>query len=226
MSVRRYVRRAAFGTLLAAPVLAASAIPVPSASATTAGPAVSTSACHLPGHRQAPSSTGPDGRTKRPIGNRGRSEGLIGNLSPAPGSTVAVGSTISFLIADERPFPTPLSRDVAVTVNGVRVTATAGAEESGVPVTYANRRDKGSRSASCEVPFSFALPSSVSGSAHVQVTAHDGDGDKETVRWTLTVQTTTVPTGAVGGIVMAAAGGLVLLVVQVRRRRGPSLTHG
>lgn len=224
--MRRYLRRAAFGALLAAPVLAVPVIAVPSASAAPARPTPPASSCHLSGHRQAPPSTGQDGRAGRLTGNRGRAEGLIGNLSPAPGSTVAVGATISFLIADERPFPTPLSGDVAVTVNGVSVIATAGAEESGVPVTYAGRRGKGPRSPNCEVPFSFALPAGVSGSAHVQVSAHDGDGDKQTVRWTLTVATTTVPTGAVGGIVLAAVGGLVLLVVQVRRRRQVPLTHG
>jgi hypothetical protein len=221
----RYLRRAAFGALLAAPVLAVPVIGVPGASAAPAGPAVASS-CRPPGHRQATVSAGPDGQAERPNDNRGRAEPLIGNLSPAPGSTVAVAAAISFLIADERPFPAPLPGDVAVTVNGVRVTATAGAQESGVPISYANRRDKGPRSTSCEVPLSFALPADVSGCAHVQVTAHDGDGNSEMVRWTVTVQATTVPTGAVGGVVLAAVGGLALLVVQVRRRRAASITHG
>ena len=207
--MRGYVRRAAFAALLAAPVLV---VPVWTASAAPAKPVAPTPSCPLRAHPQAPD-------------RKGRDEGLIGNLSPAAGSTVAVGSTISFLIADERPFPTPLSGDVVVTVNGALVTATAGAGESGVPITYANRRDKGSRSTNCEIPFSFALPSSISGSVHVRATAHDGDGNKETVFWTLTVQTTTVPNGAVGGIGLAAIGGLVLIVIQIRRRRGATPTH-
>ena len=134
-------------------------------------------------------------------------------------------SAISFLIADEVPFPTPLSCDVLVTVNGASVTPTAGAEESGVPITYANPRDMGSRSTNREVPYSFALPSKISGRAHVRVTAYDGDGNKETISWTLTVQTTTVPTGAVGGIGLAVIGALVLMVVQIRRRRDATPTH-
>jgi hypothetical protein len=133
---------------------------------------------------------------------------------------VAPGSTVSFLIADEKPFPAPLSGDAAVTVNGTTVTPTAGAAESGVPITYANPRDKGSRSTRYEVPFSFALPVTITGSAHVRVTAYDGDGNKETACWTLTVQATELPSGTMGGIGVAAAGGLVLMVVQLRRRRG------
>lgn len=147
-------------------------------------------------------------------------EGLIDNLSPAPWSTVAPGSTISFLIADQAPFPAPLSGDVVVTVNGTTVTATAGPEESGVPVTYANGFDKGTRSTNCEVPYSFVLPAAVNGAVHLSATAYDGDGNKETVRWILTVGTTTLPSGAVGGIGLAAVGGLVLMVVQLRRRHG------
>ena len=199
--MKRYVRRAAFAALLAVPV------PVWTASAASAGSAVSVRSCSLPGHPQA-------------WAWDRRVEGLIGNLSPAAGSTVAPGSTISFLIADERPFPTPSSGDAVVTVNGVSVTPTAGAEESGVPITYANPRDEGSRSTRYEVPFSFALPATISGSAHVRATAYDGDGNRETVCWTLTVQETMLPSGAIGGIGLAAVGGVVLLVVQVRRRRG------
>ena len=204
--MKRYVRRAAFAALLAVPV------PVWTASAASAGSAVSVRSCSLPGHPQA-------------WAWDRRVEGLIGNLSPAAGSTVAPGSTISFLIADEVPFPTPLSCDVLVTVNGASVTPTAGAEESGVPITYANPRDMGSRSTNREVPYSFALPSKISGRAHVRVTAYDGDGNKETISWTLTVQTTTVPTGAVGGIGLAVIGALVLMVVQIRRRRDATPTH-
>jgi hypothetical protein len=204
--VRRYVHRAAFATLLATAVLA---FPVWTASAALAAP--DKPAAPTPSCRSGPVTAGTPGG--------GRTEGLIGNLSPTAGSTVAAGATIGFLIADEGPFHTPLSGDVVVTVNGARVTATAGAEESGVPITYADRRDKGSRSTNCEVPFSFALPSSISGSAHVRATVHDGDGNVERVCWTLTVQTTTVPNGAVGVIGLAAVGGLVLMVVQVRRRR-------
>jgi hypothetical protein len=216
--LKGYVHRAAFAALLAAPVLA---IPVWTASAAPAKPAAATPSCPLPGN---PRESGPLDRV----------EGLIGNLSPAPGSTMAAGSTISFLIADEGPFP-PVAAggpipihvpgDVLVTVNGHSVTATAGAEESGVPITYANPRDKGSQSTDCEVPFSFAVPSGISGSAHVRATARDGDGNVETVRWILTVQTTALPNGAVGGIGVAAIGGLVLMVVQVRRRRGRKPAH-
>lgn len=199
------------GALLAAAVLT---VPVWTASAALAKPADTASSCPLPG----------------PVGEPGlqdRVEGLIGNLSPAASGTVAPGSTISFLIADEVPFPAPLSGDAVVTVNGTPVIAIAGAAESGIPVTYVNPRDKGSQSTDCEVPFSFALPASISGSAHIHVVARDGDGNVETVRWTLTVQTTALPNGAVGGIGVAAIGGLVLMVVQVRRRRrgGAAPTH-
>ncbi len=200
--MKGYVQRAAFAALLAAPVLA---VPVLTASAAPVRPAATTSSCPA----------GDEGEA----GLQNRVEGLIGNLSPAAGSAVAPGSAVSFLIADEGPFPTPLSRDVLVSVNGASVTATAGAEESGVPITYANPRDMGSRSTACEVPFSFALPSSISGTVHIRAIARDGDGNVETVGWTLTVQTTPLPDGAVGGIGVAAIGGLVLMVVQVRRRR-------
>ena len=210
-SVKRYVGRVAFAALLAAPVLAVAVWTAPAASAAAAVPAARVPSC-LPGH-------------PRVLDLNRRVEGLIGNLSPATGSTVAAGSTISFLIADEVPFPTPLSCDVLVTVNGASVTPTAGAEESGVPITYANPRDMGSRSTNREVPYSFALPSKISGRAHVRVTAYDGDGNKETISWTLTVQTTTVPTGAVGGIGLAVIGALVLMVVQIRRRRDATPTH-
>ena len=202
--MKRYVGRVAFAALLAAPVPVWAA---PAASAAPAGSAAAERSCSLPGH-------------PRVLDLNRRVEGLIGNLSPATGSTVAAGSTISFLIADEVPFPTPLSCDVLVTVNGASVTPTAGAEESGVPITYANPRDMGSRSTNREVPYSFALPSKISGRAHVRVTAYDGDGNKETACWTLTVQATELPSGTMGGIGVAAAGGLVLMVVQVRRRRG------
>jgi hypothetical protein len=202
--LKRYVQRAAFAALLAAPVLA---VPFSTASAAPVKPATPTSSC-------------PAGDEGEP-GLQDRVEGLIGNLSPATGSAVAPGSTVSFLIADEGPFPTPLSRDVIVTVNGASVTAAAGTEESGVPITYANPRDMGSRSTACEVPFSFALPSSITGTVHIRATARDGDGNVETVRWTLAVQTTPLPDGAVGGIGVAAIGGLVLIVVQVRRGRRP-----
>lgn len=197
-----YIHRAALVALLAVPVLT---IPAWTASAVPAKPTVPASSCPLPGHPQSPN----------PIG---RSEGLIGNLSPATGSAVAARATISFLIADEGPFHSPLSGDVVVTVNGVRVMATAGAQESGVPITYANLNDKGSQSTNCEVPFSFVLPANISGSALIRATAYDGDGEVESVSWTLTVQTTALPDGAVGGIALAGLCGLVLIVVQVRRR--------
>ena len=207
--MKRYDGRVAFAALLAALVLAVAVWTAPAASAAAAVPAARVPSC-LPGH-------------PRVLDLNRRVEGLIGNLSPATGSTVAAGSTISFLIADEVPFPTPLSCDVLVTVNGASVTPTAGAEESGVPITYANPRDMGSRSTNREVPYS--LPSKISGRAHVRVTAYDGDGNKETISWTLTVQTTTVPTGAVGGIGLAVIGALVLMVVQIRRRRDATPTH-
>ncbi|MBV9447154.1 MAG: hypothetical protein JO345_14835 [Streptosporangiaceae bacterium] len=196
-----YVRRAAFAALLTAPVLAVPALSASAAPATPATPA----SCPLPGDPQSPN----------PIG---QAEGLIGNLSPAAGSAVAAGATISFLIADEGPFRTPLSGDVVVTVNGVRVMATAGAQESGVPITYADLDDKGSQSSACEVPFSFVLPARISGSAHIRATAYDGDGEVERVSWTLTVQTTTLPDGAVGGIALAALAGGVLFFTQLWRR--------
>ena len=216
--MKRYARRAAFAALLAVPVPLWTAS---AASATPAGSAVSVRSCPLPGHPQ-------------PRDWNRSVEKLIGNLSPAAGSTVAPGATISFLIADERPFPTPLAGDSVVTVNGASVTLTAGAEESGVPITYANPRDtdsdvpitfadprdKGSRSTRYEVPFSFTLPINISSSAHVRASAYDGDGNKETICWTLNVQATTLPSGAIGGFGVAAVGGLVLAVVQVRRRRG------
>ena len=206
--MKRYVRRAAFAALLAAPVLA---VPVSTASAAPAVPVSSARSCSLPWHPRAP----------YPYWSwNHRVEGLIGNLSPAPGSTVAPGATISFLIADGKPFPTPLSGDAVVTVNGVSVTPTAGDGESGVPITYANPRDRGSRSTKYEVPFSFALPANISGSAHIRVTARDGDGHQETICWTLTVQTMALPSGAIGGLGAAVLGGLALMVVQFRRRRG------
>lgn len=208
-SMNRYLRRAALAALLAAP------IPVCTASAASAAPTVSparVSACPFPlwgwGHPEAFPWWHP------------HTEGLIGNLSPAVGSAVAPGSTVSFLVADEKPFPAPLSRDVSITVNGASVTATAGAGESGVPVTYANPRDRGSRSTKYEVPFSFALPTDISGSAHVRATAFDGDGGIEAICWTLNVQTTALPNGTIGGFGVAALGGLALMVVQFRRRRG------
>jgi hypothetical protein len=204
------VRRAAFAALLAAPVPVWAA---PAASAAPAGSAAAERSCSLPGHPQ-------------PWDRDRRVEGLIGNLSPGAGSSVAPGTTISFLIADEKPFPTPLSGDAVVTVNGASVTATAGAQENGVPITYANPRDKGSRSTRYEVPFSFTLPADITGSAHIQATAHDGDGNKETVCWTLTVPETSLPSGAIGGIGVAAVGGVVLMVVQLRRRRGATPIEG
>jgi hypothetical protein len=214
--VKRYVRLAALAALLAAPVLA---VPVWTAPAASAAPVTFARSCSLPWP--------PPGQPWRlwlPFWGH-RTEALIGNLSPAPGSTVAPGATISFLIAGEKPFPTPLSGDAVVTVNGASVTATAGAEESGVPITYANPGDRGSRSTKYEVPFSFALPTDVSGSAHIRATARDGDGNAETVCWTLTVQTTALPSGAVGGIGVAAIGGLALMMVQLRRRRGAPPTR-
>jgi hypothetical protein len=221
--MKRYLRRAAFAALLAAP------IPVCTASAASAVPAVPAarvSSCPLPfwGHPEAapawPAPAWPALPWPALPWRRSHVEALIGNLSPAAGSTVAPGSTVSFLIADEKPFPAPLSRDASITVNGAAVTPTAGAGESGVPVTYANPRDNGSRSTKYEVPFSFALPTNISGSAHVRATAYDGDGGTETVCWTLNVQTTALPSGALGGFGVAALGGLALMVVQFRRRRG------
>jgi hypothetical protein len=212
--VKRHVRLAALGALLAAPVLA---VPVWTASAASAAPAArvtSARSCPLPwpipGHPW---------RMWLPFWNL-RGEALIGNLSPAPGSSVAPAGAISFLIAGEVPFPTPLSGDAVVTVNGASVTPTAGAEESGVPITYAIPRGLGSRSTKYEVPFSFALPTDVSGNVNIRAVARDGAGGQEAVCWTLTVQTTTLPTGAVGGIAVAALGGLALTVTQFRRRRG------
>ena len=208
-SVNRYLRRAAFAALLAA------SIPVGTASAASAAPTASAArvwSCPFPlwgwGHPEAFPWWHP------------RTEGLIGNLSPAAGSAVAPGSTVSFLVADEEPFPAPLSRDVSITVNGASVTSTAGAGESGVPVTYANSRDRGSRSTKYEVPFSFVLPTDISGSAHVRATAYDGDGGVEAICWTLNVQTTALPNGAIGGFGVAALGGLALIAMQFRRRRG------
>lgn len=216
--MKRYVRRAAFAALLAAPVLA---VPVSTASAAPAVSVSSARSCSLPW---------PPGYFFTPYPYwywTHRVEGLIGNLSPAPGSTVAPGATISFLIADEKPFPTPLSGAAVVTVNGASVTPTAGAAESGVPITYANPRDKGSRSTKYEVPFSFALPVASTGSAHIRATARDADGNQETICWTLTVQTTELPSGAIGGLGAAVLGGLALIVAQFRfrRRRGATATR-
>jgi hypothetical protein len=186
--VRTYVRRAALvGLFLTVPVWTASAASAtprvsPPISSAPAGAATSTPpSCPAPGNLRIPAWYG-----------GGRVEALIGNLSPAPGSSVAVGATISFLVADSKPFRTPLSRDVIVLVNGVKVTVTAGAQESGVPVTYANPRDKGPRSTNCEVPFSFVLPVKIIGKAHILVAAFGADGGRETIWWTVTVQTTTL----------------------------------
>lgn len=199
--MRGFVQRAAMVALLAAPVWAASG---GAASAGTA-PASSGTSCSL---------------VRGFLYPEGSVEALIGNLSPAAGSTVAPGSTIGFLIADKWPFHIPLARDVVVTVNGASVTVVAGAEESGVPITYVNPRDKKLGSTDCEVPFSFALPSTISGSAHICATAYGGNGSKETVSWTLTVQATELPGGALGGLGLAAIGGVALMAIQVRRRRG------
>ena len=234
-------RRAALAALLAAPVLAIpvwsapaasaqSPFPVPTARPTPSWspsawptpswspsawpiPSWPTRSCALPGTPLAPSS-------------KGRVERLIGNLSPAPGRTVSPGATISFLLADGGPFPTPLSGDAVVTVNGTTVTAVAGAEESGVPVKFANSRDVLSwwwgwwQPTACEVPFSFTLPETASGTVQIKVTAYDGDGHHETLSWTVKVATTDLPGSTVGGLGVAAVGGVVLTVVQLRRRRG------
>ena len=209
-----HLRRAAFSALLTAPALAIPATTAPAATA-PASPAAAAPACHQPGHRQA--AAGPDSRPAR--NHRDRTEELIANLRPAPGSTVPAAATISFLIADEQPFPAPASADATITVNGTPVTATAGTAENGVPVTYASHHDTKPRPARCEIPFTFTLPAAISATAHIQVTAHDSDGGTDTARWTLTIQTTTLPTGAIGGIVVAAAAGLTLLATQARRRR-------
>jgi hypothetical protein len=206
--LKSYVRRAALlGSLLAVPIWTASAASAATVPVKPAASATSAPSC--------PSSGAP----RIPYWFFDRPEALIGNLSPAPGSTVAPGSTISFLVADKEPFRAPLSRDVFVIVDGRLVTATAGAEESGVPITYASSAPNGSRSTNCEVPFSFALPAKISGSVHISVIAIGGDGGIQTVRWSLTVGTVALPNGAIGGIGVAAAGGLVLMVVQLRRRK-------
>lgn len=215
----RGIRRAALvGPFLAVPVWTAPATPAasaaPAASSTPAASATSTPSCSGPAHPWTPVPWA-----------WGRHEALIGNLSPAPGSTVAVGSPVSFLVAEAKPFRAPFSGDVIVTVNGVRVTATAGAQESGAPITYASPRDGGPRSTNCEVPFSFVLPATISGTAHISVTAFGADGGRETVQWSLTVQTTTLPDGSVGGIGVAVIGGLALMAVQLRRRRGRGATR-
>ena len=214
----RGVRRAALvGPFLAVPVWTATAASAATVtSPTPAASATSTPSCPGQGHPWTPVWW---------LG-WGQPAALIGNLSPAPGSTVGVGSTVSFLVADARPFRTPLSRDVVVTVNGARVAVTAGTPESGVPVTYANPRLRGPRSTKCEVPFTFVLPATISGKAHISVTAFAADGRHETVRWSLTVGTTTVPDGAVGGLGVAALGGLALMALQLRRRRGAPRAGG
>jgi hypothetical protein len=208
----RYLRRAASGALLTAPALTVPVITAP-AGAAAASPAAAAPACHQPGHRHAAASP-----HSQPGRGRGRTEELIANLHPAPGATVPAAATISFLIAGQQPFPAPVSADVTVTVNGAPVTATAGPAESGIPVTYASHHDTRPRPAACEIPFTFTLPAAITATAHIQVTAHDSDGT-DTARWTLTIAATTVPTGAVGGIVVAAAAGLTLLATQARRRR-------
>jgi hypothetical protein len=207
--VKTPIRLGIAAVALALPILA-----VPLASAASAAPVVlaaPTPTCT--GNPHAPDPTG-------------SVEGLIGNVSPAAGSTVAAGSTISFLVADEQSFPQPLSGDAVVTVNGAAVTATVGAQESGVPISYFNPSDKGSQSTNCEIPVSAVLPSNISGSAQVCATAYDGDQNRETVCWTLSVQPTPVPIGAIGGIGVAAVAGLVLFGVQMRRRRHSTMATG
>lgn len=199
--MRAYLRRAAIVALLAAPAWAGPAGAAPA----WAAPASSGTSCTL---------------VRGFLYPEGSVEALIGNLGPAASSTVAPGSTISFLIADKWPFRIPLSADVVVTVNGASVPVAAGAEESGVPITYVNPGDERAASTDCEVPFSFALPSTISGSAHICATAYGVNGSKETVSWTLTVQTIELPGGALGGLGLAALGGVALMAIQVRRRRG------
>jgi hypothetical protein len=205
--VKTHIRLAAAAAAIALPALA---IPVWTAGAATAATAA-------PAQPAAPAATC-TGTSQAPNPN-GSVEGLIGNVSPAPGSTVSPGATISFLVADEKPFPLPLSGDATVTANGAAVTPTVGAQESGVPITYANPSDKGSQSTSCEIPVTFTVPSGLSGTAQICATGYDGDNNHETVCWTYTVQTTVVPVGAIGGLGVAAIGGAALMLIQRRRRR-------
>jgi uncharacterized protein (TIGR03382 family) len=201
----RLRRLCATTAVLALPVLA---IPVWTAAAASAAPV-------------APAASCPNGNPNAPNPN-GSVEGLIGNVSPAPGSTVTAGSTVTFLVGDEQPFPNgpSFAGDAVVTVNGASVTTSIGAQESGVPITYANPNDKGSQSTNCEIPVSATLPSTVNGSTQVCATAYDGDNNQETVCWVLTATPgTPVPVGTIGGVGLAAVAGLVLFVIQLRRRR-------
>ncbi len=69
----------------------------------------------------------------------------------------------------------------------------------------------------------FTVPNLSSGNYNLTLTAYDSDGNYEPYSWSFSVEKSTVPVGAVGGVGVAAVlGGGLLLVQGTRRRRRPA----
>jgi hypothetical protein len=130
-----------------------------------------------------------------PPNPNGNLESLLANLSPAAGSSVKAGQTISLLYSDETPIA-PSSSTITnpmITIGGTSVTATV-TPTSGQTPNYLNPQYGGSESTDCQYIISFTIPSGLSkGNNTVDITVYDGDNDHDMASWNYTASTPTPP---------------------------------
>jgi hypothetical protein len=173
---RRYSRGAvlaAFPLVVTAGMVAGIAV---SASARTSGPP-----------------SGPCNQQQQAPNPNGSIEALIGNVSPAPGSTVHTGDTISLLYSDETPIASSGTSvtNPNITVGGVNASSSATVTPtSGQSITYFNPNDGGSQGTQCQDVITFQVPKGTS-SGQVTITVYDSDNNQETISYQYNVVTPT-----------------------------------
>jgi hypothetical protein len=137
--------------------------------------------------------SGPCNQQQQAPNPNGGIEALIGNVSPAPGSTVHAGDTISLLYSDETPiaYSGTSIENPHITVGGVDASSSATVTPtSGVTPVYYNPSDGGSQGTQCQDVITFQIPRSAS-SGDVTVTVYDSDNNQETVTFQYTYSTPT-----------------------------------
>jgi hypothetical protein len=131
----------------------------------------------------------------QPANPNGHVEALLANLSPAAGSKVSPGDTVSVLYTDEQPMASNGNgvTSPTLTIDGMTEATTVTATSGQTP-TYIQPSDGGSEGTQCQDWITFKIPSNISSGNHtVTLTGYDSDNDHETVSWTYTTSKPTPP---------------------------------